>query len=165
MTAAPIDLFATATEPIYLAMATDRLYAELCAVLERPELVADERFASPASRSKHRDALKNEIEAALVSRPAGEWLARMGHLPAGAVRTIDQALQAPEVLHRDMVRHIPEGDATLAVLGTPFKFAETELAPFRPPPRLGQHTDDVLSTVLNLTADEIAALRAAHTVA
>ncbi len=164
LTAAPIDLFATATEPLYLAMATDRLFAELCKVLERPDLVADERFASPAGRSKHRDALTTEIQAELATRPAAEWLGRMGHLPAGAVRTIDQALQAPEVLHRDMVRHIPDGDGSIAVLGTPFKFAETDLAPFRPPPRLGEHTDNVLSTVLDLTAEEVVMLRAAGTV-
>ena len=165
LTAAPIDLFATATDPIYLAMATDRLYGELCKVLERPDLATDERFSSPAGRSKHRDALADEIGITLATRPAADWLDRMGHLPAGAVRTIDQALQAPEVLHRDMVRHIPEGDGSIAVLGTPFKFAETELAPLRPPPRLGEHTDDVLTTVLGLSAEAIDALRAAGTVA
>lgn len=164
LTAAPIDLFATATEPIYLAMATDRLFAELCTVLDRPDLGTDERFASPSGRSKHRDALQREIETALLTRPAAEWLDRMGHLPAGAVRTIDQALQAPEVLHRDMVRLIPEGDGAVAVLGTPFKFAESTLAPFRPPPRLGEHTDEVLRTVLGLAAPDIAALRTAGTV-
>ncbi len=164
LTAAPIDLFATASEPIYLAMATDRLFADLCTVLARPELLDDERFAGPSARSKHRDALKTEIEATLVTQPAAHWLERMGHLPAGAVRTIDQALQAPEVLERQMVRQIPEGDGHLNVLGTPFKFADSELAPFRPPPLLGEHTDDVLSSVLALSTDEIDALRAAGTV-
>src|SRR4051794_257372 len=124
--AAPIDLFDTATEPIYLAMATDRLFTDFCRAIERPDLGDDERFATPAGRSRHRDALKVEIEQALVTRPAAEWLSRMEHLPAGAVRTIDQALQAPEVMEREMVRSIPEGDHDIAVLGTPFKFADTE---------------------------------------
>ena len=83
----------------------------------------------------------------------------MDHLPAGGVRTVDQALQAPEVLERDMVRHIPEGDHEIAVLGTPFKFADTELAEFRPPPLLGQHTDDVLASVLAMSPADIALLR------
>ena len=156
---APIDLFATATEPIYLAMATDRLFSEFCRVIGRRELVDDDRFSAPAGRSYNRDALKLEIEAALTTRPAAEWLADMPHLPAGAVRTIDQALDAPEVLEREMVRQIPEGDQEIAVLGTPFKFRASDLAEFRPPPRLGAHTDEVLTTVLAMAPTEIAQLR------
>ena len=126
---APIDLFATATEPIYLAMATDRLYRDFCGVIGRPDLVDDERFATPAGRSRNRDALKVEIEAVLTTRAAAEWLAEMRHLPAGGVRTIDHALQAPEVLDREMVRYVAEDDHLLALLGTPFKF---EAATWRP---------------------------------
>ncbi len=156
---APIDLFATATEPIYLAMATDRLYREFCDVIGRPDLVDDERFATPAGRSRNRDALKVEIEAALTTRPAAVWLARMQHLPAGGVRTVDQALQAPEVLEREMVRHVPEGDGQLDLLGTPFKFVDSDLPAFRPPPLLGEHTDEVLTTVLATTPTELDQLR------
>ncbi len=158
--AAPIDLFPTATAPIYLAMATDRLFAKLCEVIARPDLATDERFDTPSHRSRNRDALTVEIAAALVTRPAGEWLVDMAHLPAGAVRTIDEALQAPEVLARDMVRSIPDRDHEIEVLGTPFKFADTEVAPFRPPPRLAEHTDDVLASILSLSSEEITGLRA-----
>jgi crotonobetainyl-CoA:carnitine CoA-transferase CaiB-like acyl-CoA transferase len=83
----------------------------------------------------------------------------MRHLPAGGVRTVDQALQSYEVLEREMVRHILEGDHELALLGTPFKFADADLAEFRPPPLLGEHTDDVLSTVLAMSPADIAELR------
>ncbi|MGF1596299.1 MAG: CaiB/BaiF CoA transferase family protein [Acidimicrobiales bacterium] len=164
LVAAPIDLFETATAPIYLAMATDRLFAQLCDVIERPGLATDERFATPGGRAHNRDELKKEIEAALTARPADDWLAVMGHLPAGAVRTVDKALRAPEVAARDMVRQIPEDGGPIAVLGTSFKFADTELAPFRPPPRLAEHTDDVLASVLGLNPTEIAELRDAGTV-
>jgi len=164
MVAAPIDLFATATEPVYLAMATDKLFGELCQVIGRPDLVDDERFNRPGSRARNRDVLKAEIEAALTTRPAAEWLAEMPHLPVGAVRTIDQSLESPEVAEREMVRRIPEGDQEIAVLGTPFKLTETEMAEFRPPPRLGQHTDDVLRSVLGLDDAAIAALHEAGTV-
>jgi crotonobetainyl-CoA:carnitine CoA-transferase CaiB-like acyl-CoA transferase len=165
LVAAPIDLFDTATAPIYLAMATDRLFVDLCGVLGRDDLPVDERFESPSARAKNRDALKEEIEAALTSRPAKDWLDDMAHLPAGAVRTIDEALQAPEVLERDMVRQIDDGDGSLDVLGTSFKFTDNPLADFRPPPRLGEHTDDVLASTLSMTDDEIAKLRQNGTVA
>jgi crotonobetainyl-CoA:carnitine CoA-transferase CaiB-like acyl-CoA transferase len=157
--AAPIDLFETATEPIYLAMATDRLFADFSVVIGRPDLTGDERFATPSGRSRNRDALKVEIERALVTRPAAEWLAEMGHLPAGGVRTMDQALQAPEVAERGMVRRIADGDGEIAVLGSPFKFTDTELGEFRSPPLLGEHTDDVLASVLAMSPDDIEQLR------
>jgi crotonobetainyl-CoA:carnitine CoA-transferase CaiB-like acyl-CoA transferase len=156
---APIDLFETATEPLYLAMATDKLFADFCRVLGRADLVDDERFATPAGRSRHRDVLKVEIEGVLRTRTAAEWLAAMVHLPVGGVRTVDEALQAPEVLERQMVRHVPDGDGELALLGTPFKFAGTDLPEFRPPPRLGEHTDAVLTELLGLAPDEIDRLR------
>jgi crotonobetainyl-CoA:carnitine CoA-transferase CaiB-like acyl-CoA transferase len=156
---APIDLFATATAPIYVAIATDKTYADFCRAIGRPDLVDDERFAAPSARTKHRDELKVEIESALTTRSAEAWLADMGHLPVGGVRTIDEALASPEVAHRDMVRHIPEGDHEIAVFGTPFKFADSEITEFRPPPLLGEHTDDVLGSVLGLDPGEIAQLR------
>ncbi len=156
---APIDLFTTATEPIYLAMATDRLFSDFCRVIGRPDLTDDERFATPAGRSRNRDALKVEIEAALATRPAADWLAEMRHLPAGGVRTVDQALQAPEVLEREMVRRIPDGDHELALLGTPFKFVDSDLPEFRPPPLLGEHTDNVLTDVLAMSPADIEQLR------
>ncbi len=98
------------------------------------------------------------LEAILTTRPATEWMAMMQHLPVGAVRTIDQSLTAPEVLEREMVRSIPEDDHTIEVLGTPFKFTGTDLPDFRPPPLLGQHTDEILAELLSLTPDEIQAL-------
>jgi len=164
LVAAPIDLFATATEPVYLAMATDRLFADLCGVIGRQDLLDEELYNSPAARSKNRDALKAEIERALSTRSAEDWLNDMHHLPAGAVRTIDQALQAPEVLHRDMVAEIPDGEGTVSLLGSIFKFAETELAPMRTPPLLGGDADSVLSEVLGHDPETIAALRSAGTI-
>ncbi|MDA3040530.1 MAG: CoA transferase [Actinomycetota bacterium] len=162
--AAPIDLFETATEPIYLAMATDRLFADLCEAIGRPELPTDTRFDGPSARSQHRDALKVEIERALAAESAEAWLEKMAHLPAGVVRTVDQALRSPEVQERQMVRRIAEDDGEIEVLGTHFKFADNVVADFRPPPLLGEHTDDVLASVLGLDEAAIGALRDEGTV-
>lgn len=157
--AAPIDLFETATAPLYVAMATDRLYAELCAVIERPDLIDDPRFATPSGRSRNRDALGAELESALRTHPADEWLAAMAHLPVGAVRTLDEALAAPEVAARDLVMTVDDDGREMKLLGPPFRFDEAPLAPPRSPPLLGADTDGVLATVLGLDDAEIAALR------
>ena len=163
--AAPIDLFETATTPIYVAMANDRLFGQLCKAIGRPELVDDERFVGAAGRSRNRDELKEEIESALRRRPAEDWLAEMAHLPVGGVRTIDQALASPEVEARGLVRTIAEAEGEIRVLGTPFRFGDADLADFQPPPRLGADTDAVLSSVLDLGPAEIEDLRARGVVA
>ncbi|MDG2113990.1 MAG: CoA transferase [Actinomycetota bacterium] len=164
LVAAPIDLFDTATEPLYIAMATDKLFADFCKALERPDLAADERFSGAGPRAHNRDELKVLLEAELTKRPATEWLERMPDLPVGAVRTIDQALQSPEVLERDMVQQIPDGDDVTSLLGTPLKFTDNTTAPFRPPPLLAADTDDVLASVLHMDENAVAQLRADGTV-
>ena len=163
--AAPIDLFATATEPLYIAVSNDRLFSDLCHALGQPDLARDERFATPGQRSRNRDQLKEMIESALTQKPAAYWLEQMNHLPVGAVRTVDEALNSPEVIEREMVRHIPDDQGDISVLGTSFKFTNSDLPPFAPPPLLGQHTDQVLSSVLSLTPGQISELRAQGTVA
>ena len=162
--AAPIDLFATATDAIYLAITNNRLFSGLADALGRPDLADDERFATPGQRSRNRDELKAEIEAVMTKHPASHWLAEMSHLPVGAVRTVSEALSSPEVAEREMVRHITDEHGDISVLGTSFKFADAELPDFEPPPLLGQHTDEVLSSILSLTQDEIGELRNQGTV-
>ena len=156
---APIGLFATASEPIYLAASTVRLFAQLCSTIDRADLLDDERFATPSARSRHRDALEVEIESVLVTRPAEEWLTAMAHLPVGAVRTVDQVLDGPEAEARGSVRTIPDGDEAIRVLASPFRSALTEPVVDRPPPRLAEHTDDVLRSVLGLSDDQVTGLR------
>ena len=136
------------------------LLAEFCQFIERPDLIDDERFATPGGRSRNRDALEVEIEQALKRRPASEWLAQMDHLPAGGVRTSMWRWRRPEVLERGRwCATCPTATDEIALLGTPFKFADAELPEFRTPPLLGEHTDDILGSVVGLNADEIAALR------
>jgi crotonobetainyl-CoA:carnitine CoA-transferase CaiB-like acyl-CoA transferase len=82
-------------------------------------------------------------------------------LPCGPVNTIDRVFQDPHVRHRGMkiaVEH-PAGPAPL--IGSPLKLSDTPVSYRRPPPTLGQHTDEVLAQLLGLGDDERRALRAA----
>ena len=160
MFATPTDLFRTATEPVYLAVSSDRLFGQLCRhVLDRPDLPDDERFSSTSARYRHRPVLKAEIEGVLTQHPQAYWLPKLRHLPAGAVRTIDQALNAPETGERDMIATIDDPVGPIRVLGSPYKFQNTPLAPYRSPPHLGEHNDEVLEELLSYSAAQIAELR------
>jgi crotonobetainyl-CoA:carnitine CoA-transferase CaiB-like acyl-CoA transferase len=161
LTGTPTNLYRTATDPIYLAAPSDRLFRRLCReVLERPELVEDARFATPAARAANRDALERELEATLRQHPAEHWLARMHEIPAGLVRTLDRALASPEVAERGLVREVADAGGTLRVLGSTFRFAEQPLAAFRAPPHLGEHTREVLRDVLGYADVQVDALLA-----
>lgn len=139
----PYDTFATADAKIFLAVGNNRQFASLCAVLGRPDLPDDARFASNGTRNVHRDALKIELESALSAfecAPLADRLIKAG-VPCGAVRTIDQVLADPHTLHREMVVDIDAYRGT----GTPIKMARTPASYRLAPPQFAEHTDAILA--------------------
>ena len=156
MQATPVDLFQTKTEPIYMAVGSGRLFLRFCEdVIEQPDLANDERFKTPVDRRLHRDALKEIIETVLKNEPADFWLQRLRHLPAGKVRSLDEALRADETRERNMLWTINDGDRVQEVLGSPFKFDYHALSQPKPPPQLGADTRTVLQDLLELTSEDL----------
>lgn len=165
-TATPVSLFETQSGPIYLATATDRLFGVLCRdVLQRPELSEDPRFVDSAARLRNRPALLALLQEIFLSAPREVWLERMRDLPAGAVRSIEECLADPDLLARGMVQQIERsGGSPVPTLRQPARFDDG--APFAPtpPPRLGEHTDALLTGLAGLTPEEIGRLREDGTV-
>lgn len=164
--ATPNGLFRTATEPVYLAVASNRLFGEFCKIIGRPELATDPLYARPSERLKHRPQLKAAIESTLVTQPADYWLARTRHLPSGKVRTLDQALTSPEVDERKLLRDVTDDQTgeTFRLFAPPFRFDGTPTAPAVAPPRLGQHTSAVLRALLGLDDAAVASLQEANVI-
>ncbi len=164
--ATPTALFATTTEPIYVAVPSDRLFRQFCAdVLERPELPDNPKFAVAASRRRNRSELMDIVRGILATQSADHWLQRAAHLPAGRVRTLDKALESDEVLARDMLQSVTAADGSeMKLLGSAFKFTDTALQAAAPPPRHGQHTDEVLTRLLGIDPTSLQQLRAAGTI-
>ena len=82
-------------------------------------------------------------------------------VPAGRINTLDRVLSDPQVLHRQMVVEVEHPTAgALKLLGVPYKFSRTPATVKSAPPLLGQHTDEVLRTLLGYSEEEIAELRA-----
>ncbi len=155
--ATPNGLFRTATDPIYMAIASNRLFTRFCEnVIERPDLPRDERFARPPDRLKNRELLWEILEGELMKHPAEHWIPRMRDLPAGQVRTVDKALASPEVAERGMVRTLEEADGnTISLLAPPFRYQNTPLAEPESPPYIGEHTDEVLKSWLDIGEAEL----------
>lgn len=161
-TACPVGAFDTADGPIYLACANDRTFRRLAVdVLERPELAEDPRFLTSRDRRDNRDALLPLLAEALRQGPRAEWLRRAhaAGVPAGAIRTVAEALDSPEIAARGQLCEIPHGElGSLPNVGLPVRFSGTPVATPVAAPDLGAHTAEVLRQVLGHDGARIAAL-------
>lgn len=152
----PYDKFSAGDGEIFLAVANDGQFRKLCECIDRPDLAADPRFSSNASRVEHRAAIRGELERTLATHQV-EPLCRklMGAgVPAGPVHTIPQAFSQPHAEHRGSV----VADGGYRGIGAPVKFSRTPARPARKPPRFGAHADEILKEA-GYTIEQIAELR------
>ncbi len=160
----PYQAFRARDGFLMVGAGNERLWKAFCEVLGAPEWADDARFDSNAKRVERRGELVRRIEERLAGRSRDEWVVAFAGagLPAGPISDIAQVFADPQVQHRGMavpVAHPTAGPIRLP--GVPVKFGSTPAAIQGPPPRLGQHTDDVLRRVLGLGEAEIVELRAA----
>lgn len=147
-TVVPYQLFDTADGVLALAVGNDQQFRIFCRhVIERPDLADDMRFLTNRDRNLHRDALVPALAAVLSAAPTDHWIARLRAegVPGGKVRTVPEALAAPEVAARGMVVSVPDPvHGTLRLVGSPLRLSETTVRTPAAPPRLGEHTAEVL---------------------
>jgi len=157
---APNNSFETANGKIYMAVANQKLFVETCKVLGHPEWATDARFAALADRVANKPALTKLIEDVLKTDTKEAWAHKLRHLPAGPIRTMKEALDEPEVKRRGMLKTYQHGTAgAVPIIGSNYRFSDTPVDDSRPPPTLGEHTDQVLHELAGLEAAEIGALR------
>lgn len=166
LSVAPYSTFAAADGHLNLAVANQKLWARFCALIERPDLEAEPRFASNADRVQHVDALEAIIAPILATRTVDEWLAAFeaAGIPAGPVLTVDQVLDHPQLAARGMiVEQMHPTAGAVRSTGVPVRLGDTPGRARTPPPELGAETDAVLAD-LGYSDAAIAALRAAGAV-
>lgn len=162
-TSVPNGLYWGSTGPFYIALANQRLWKRFCeGVLEKPELLDDPRYRTLSDRIKHRDEINAMLNAIFATNTREHWLRKFKEagVPAGAVRSVDEAVESPEAAARQMVRSVPHPTAgAIRMIGSPLKFSETPVVDPVAPPLLGQHTEEVLRTVLDMGPEQVAKLR------
>ncbi len=129
---------------VAIAAANDGLFAKLCGVLGRSDLIADERFATNAGRVEHRAELAAELERALANRQADEWIELLTAegVPAGKIRGVLEALEAAGSGTTVRVEHPTVGPLDLVRTATRFEGGDQLPSA---PPLLGEHTREVLA--------------------
>jgi crotonobetainyl-CoA:carnitine CoA-transferase CaiB-like acyl-CoA transferase len=123
----------------------------------------DPAYANSAKRRENQPKLIAEVARQLKLQDRETWLARMHSVgvPGGAIRTVGEALEGPEIRELGLVSEIPHRTlGSIPNVGLPMHFSETPLADPQGAPTLGADTDGVLASVLGYDAGGIAALRA-----
>ena len=163
----PYQVFACREGHIIIAVANDGQYQRYCQAIGLPELATDPRYRTVGDRNRNRDALIPVIAERMRTRSRDEWIEILNavNVPTGPIKTIPEAFDDPQVVHRQMrVQAQRANGQVLPLLASPLRMSETPVAYDRAPPRLGEHTDEVLRTVLGYSAEKIAALRAAKAI-
>ncbi len=158
----PYQTFRARDQYMTLGVGNDRQFQALCAILGRPELGSDERYATNAARVANREELVAILQERLLTKDADEWIAACdaANIPSGKINTIEQVFTHPQTMARDMLVEIEHPTAGLLKLaGIPFAMSETPAKVRLAPPTLGQHTDEVLRERLGYDHDTIEQLR------
>jgi len=158
----PYHVFRACDAFLIVAVGNDGQFARFCEAIGEDAWPADPRFANNPARVRHRDLLVGLIEERLRARPAAEWLAALERagVPCGPINDLAQVFSDPQVRHRGTEVRAPHAAAgEVRMVANPIKFSATPIAHDRPPPLLGEHTEEVLQGILSFDAARIAGLR------
>ncbi|MDP9295762.1 MAG: CoA transferase, partial [Actinomycetota bacterium] len=141
----PYQVFGAADRPFVLAAGNDRLFARTCEVIGRPELASDDRFATNEARVRNRRELIPLLEEEFAAEAANKWLRALSEagVPSAPVRKLDEVFESPE--GRAALQQVDDQvRGMLELVADPVRLDGRVLEVRLPPPRLGEHTRQVL---------------------
>ncbi len=160
-TAAPSGTFATGDGYINIAANKQEQWEAVTEVLDVPELKSDNRFEKRDARKQNRKALTQLLEQRLKENTTGHWVERLNRrgVPSGEILELDASLVQEQVTHRQTLQKIfSEGIGELRLFNLTAKFEKTPGSVCCPPPRLGQHTEEILKGI-GYSREEVGALK------
>jgi crotonobetainyl-CoA:carnitine CoA-transferase CaiB-like acyl-CoA transferase len=146
--------FATADEPMTLALGNDNLWQRFWTAIGDPAYAESDEFRTNADRRRNRDRIVARIESILREKPRSHWLAvlREARIPAGPINDLSQVAADEAMLARGMFYRVPLANGgALPQVGTGIVIDGDCASPRSAPPALGEHTDEVLERLLGLT--------------
>lgn len=161
-TIVPYSTYPCRDGTLIVAVGNDALFASFCGVLDRPDLCADSRFATAAGRVENRETLDALLEEVLKTRDRDAWISllRQQGVPCGAVREVAEVCNSPQLKARGMLPSVDHPVAgSVGQVGSPLHLSGNPAPAMSPPPSLGQHSDEILTSLLGYTAQEVKGLR------
>jgi crotonobetainyl-CoA:carnitine CoA-transferase CaiB-like acyl-CoA transferase len=147
---------------LMLAVGNDTQFRRLCEIVGCTEWASDSRFSTNAARVEHRDELMAQLEREFEGRSSADWTSALqaAGIPCGPVNSIPQALDTEQAQARGMLQSIPHpADGDIRQIGPAVKLSKTPASIRSAPPRLGEHTEEVLRDFLGRSDHEVHELR------
>jgi crotonobetainyl-CoA:carnitine CoA-transferase CaiB-like acyl-CoA transferase len=158
----PYQVFPTRDGHIVLSVGNDPTFVRFCEVTGQQALLADERFATNAARVANRDFVTQTLTPVMQQRSTDEWVTALeaAKIGCGPINTLEKVFADPHVQARKVVVEMAHSSgATVEVIANPVRLSSTPPDYRVPPPRLGEHSEEVLSGLLGMSESAIQALR------
>ncbi|MFM7416062.1 MAG: CaiB/BaiF CoA transferase family protein [Alphaproteobacteria bacterium] len=159
---APYQEFPTKDGYIILAVGNDPTFERFCKAFGQEALLTDTRFATNPIRVQNRQLVTDTLTPVMKSKTTAEWIDALEALKIGCgpINTLEQVFADPHVQAREMVVEMAHGSGeTVKVIANPVKLSATPPSYRSAPPVLGEHTQNVLTDVLKMSASDIATLK------
>jgi CoA:oxalate CoA-transferase len=158
----PFQAFQTSDSWIVVPIGNDKLWANFCSTIGRNDLIQNPRFQTNYDRTKNRKELSEILGAEIRKKTTREWASafeRQG-LPYAPVNNIKQICEDAHIVDRKMLVEIEQrGVGKMKIAGSPLRLSLTPGEVYNGAPLLGEHTEQVLTSVLNFSPREITALK------
>ena len=159
----PFEAFQTKDSWVIVAAGNNVLWAKLCQILGREDLIKDPRFENNHLRTENQSKLSEILTSELVKKTTAEWIAifEKEQIPYSPINNMKQICEDPVIRHRNMLVTVDQPDVgPVRIAGSPIRLSETPGRVESPAPLLGEHSEEVLRTVLGYDKERIAALKA-----
>ncbi len=158
----PFEAYESADGHVIIAIGNDSLWSKFCEHIGRKDLISDIRFCTNAKRTEYHSDLYPILSEIIRQKTTDAWIKDLEELgvPCGPINSIDKVVNHAQIRAREMITEVMHNmTGTVEIPGIPIKLSETPGSVNSPAPNLGEHTTEVLTNVLNMTADEIKQLR------
>ena len=160
----PYQVMPTSDGYIVLSIGNDPTFERFCELAGETKLLEDDRFKTNASRVSNREHVTKVLNEVTKRKTSNEWLSELeiAKIGCGPINNLSDVFNDPHVISRKMVmemEHSKTGEKPLKLISNPIKMNETPVSYRYAPPLLGEHTNEILKTELNLNEDQIKSLK------
>ena len=160
----PYQVMPTSDGYIVLSIGNDPTFERFCELAGETKLLEDDRFKTNASRVSNREHVTKVLNEVTKRKTSNEWLSELekAKIGCGPINNLSDVFNDPHVISRKMVmemEHSKTGEKPLKLISNPIKMNETPVSYRYAPPLLGEHTNEILKTELNLDEDQIKSLK------